>query len=320
MARRSPAPLPVARGHIGVTSRSRFCSASGDSTPALELDRAAHSPGCSDPGCDHAEHAGHDHRFESWSYETDRPLSLDALRKVAAKLPANVYRAKGVVAASGGARAPRRCCRWWASGWTSPSTASGADRPPRTRIVAIGAAGTIGPGDLEKHFAARLAEGTGDGAAERVCAVLTRRIAAIAAPPLPPLMLVLAVVVMVQEFPRVLFVFGLLLVAIAAAWYGLLRRGAARAVGFAAGDSRARGDGDRAGEQRRPRRRRNRDRGRAGAGRRRGQGRDLLPRATPEAPAPKRAVLFYNPKSGGGRRRSSSSPKRPERGASSRSS
>ena len=59
--------------------------------------------------------------------------------------------------------------------------------------------------------------------------------AAIAALLLPPLMLVLAVVVMVQEFPRVLIVFGLLLIAIAALWYGLLRRGAARALGFAAG-------------------------------------------------------------------------------------
>ena len=38
---------------------------------------------------------------------------------------------------------------------------------PRTRIVAIGAAGTIGRGDLEKHFAACLTEGAGDGAAER---------------------------------------------------------------------------------------------------------------------------------------------------------
>ena len=47
---------------------------------SLEPDRAPHSPGCTDPGCDHAEHTGHDHRFESWSYETDRPLSLDALR------------------------------------------------------------------------------------------------------------------------------------------------------------------------------------------------------------------------------------------------
>ena len=47
-----------------------------------------------------------------------------------------------------------------------------------------------------------------------VCRAERRRTAAaIAALLLPPLMLVLAVVVMVQEFPRVLFVFGLLLIA-----------------------------------------------------------------------------------------------------------
>ena len=62
-----------------------------------------------------------------------------------------------------------------------------------------------------------------------------RRAAAIAALLLPPLMLVLAVVVMVQEFPRVLFVFALLLVGFAAFWYGLIRRGAARALGLAVG-------------------------------------------------------------------------------------
>ena len=33
---------------------------------------------------------------------------------------------------------------------------------PRTQIVAIGAAGALGEGDLEKHFGPCLAEGTGD--------------------------------------------------------------------------------------------------------------------------------------------------------------
>ena len=47
----------------------------------LEPDRADHSPGCTDPGRGHERHAGHDHRFESWSYETDRPFSLDRLCK-----------------------------------------------------------------------------------------------------------------------------------------------------------------------------------------------------------------------------------------------
>ena len=47
-------------------------------------------------------------------------------------------------------------------------------------------------------------------------------------------MLVLAVVVMVQEFPRVLIVLGLLLIAMAAVWYVFVEA-AARAVGFTAG-------------------------------------------------------------------------------------
>ena len=131
-----------------------------------EFDRPAHSPGCSGPGCDHAEHAGHDRRFESWSFETDRPLSIDALRKVAAKLPANVYRAKGVFAA---AEAPGRRGVLQVVGKRVDVALDGewGRQPPRTRIVAIGATGTIGPGGLEKHFAACLAEGTGNGATER---------------------------------------------------------------------------------------------------------------------------------------------------------
>ena len=129
----------------------------------LEPDRAAHSLVCTDPGCDHAEHTGHDHRFESWSYETDRPLSLDALRTTAAKLPAGVYRAKGVVAVS---EAPERRAVLQVVGKRVDVSFDGdwGGQAPRTRIVAIGAAGTIAPGDLETHFAACLAEGDGHGA------------------------------------------------------------------------------------------------------------------------------------------------------------
>ena len=130
---------------------------------SLEPDRTPHSPGCTDPGCDHAEHTGHDHRFESWSYETDRPLSLDALRITAGKLPANIYRAKGVVAAS---EAPERRAVLQVVGKRVDVSFDGdwGGQAPRTRIVAIGAAGTIAPGDLETHFAACLADGHADGA------------------------------------------------------------------------------------------------------------------------------------------------------------
>ncbi len=130
-----------------------------------EPDRGAHSPGCTDPGCGHADHAGHDHRFESWSYETDRPLSLDNLRNAAAKLPADIYRAKGVVATS---EAPERRAVLQVVGKRVDISFDGGwdGQAPRTRIVAIGAGGAITPGDLETHFAACLAEG--DGAAARL--------------------------------------------------------------------------------------------------------------------------------------------------------
>ena len=45
----------------------------------------------------------------------------------------------------------------------------------------------------------------------------------------------LAVVVAVQEFPRGLIALACVAVAAAAAWYGVLRRGAARVAGLAVG-------------------------------------------------------------------------------------
>ena len=81
---------------------------------------------------------------------------------MAAKLPADVYRAKGVFAA---AEAPGRRGVLQVVGKRVDVALDGdwGGKAPSTRIVAIGAAGTIGPGDLEKHFAACLAEGTGEG-------------------------------------------------------------------------------------------------------------------------------------------------------------
>src|SRR5208282_5071061 len=42
----------------------------------------------------HDDHGG---AFSTWSYETDKPLSLEALRETARKLPASIYRCKGVI-------------------------------------------------------------------------------------------------------------------------------------------------------------------------------------------------------------------------------
>jgi len=57
------------------------------------------SVGRFDPAqADLAVHA-HDHSkmFSTWCYESDRPLSVEALREVVSKLPPEIYRAKGVV-------------------------------------------------------------------------------------------------------------------------------------------------------------------------------------------------------------------------------
>src|SRR5262245_24491813 len=54
--------------------------------------------GCSAPACGH-DYQQHDHAqtFDTWSWETDRPLILEALREAASRLPVHVYRAKGVI-------------------------------------------------------------------------------------------------------------------------------------------------------------------------------------------------------------------------------
>jgi G3E family GTPase len=101
------------------------------------------------------EHPGHSHAaassiFETWSWESDRPLSLEALSEmVRRELPASVYRCKGIVYA---AEQPekrltlqavgRRTEIYELDGW--------GKRTPGTRIVAIGSA--IDAGELNRKF------------------------------------------------------------------------------------------------------------------------------------------------------------------------
>ena len=79
-------------------SVGRFDPSRLDSTPSLDQPDRSHD--CVGPDCEHHAHEDrHDHSqvFKTWSYETDQPLSLEALRESASKLPASVYRCKGVV-------------------------------------------------------------------------------------------------------------------------------------------------------------------------------------------------------------------------------
>jgi len=104
---------------------------------------------CSDPTCRDDAH-GHDHSklFSTWSYETDQPLGLEALRETMRRLPGSIYRAKGVVYAADSPRrrvvlqvVGRRVDISLEEGW--------GHRTPRTQIVAIGAAGSIDTNQLE---------------------------------------------------------------------------------------------------------------------------------------------------------------------------
>jgi G3E family GTPase len=107
---------------------------------------------CSDPHCHRAPHL-HDHSqsFSAWSYETDQPLSLEALRDAASKLPANIYRAKGVIYT---ADAPARRAVLQVVGRRVDISLADEwrDRPPRTQIVAIGAPGAMDGEALRATF------------------------------------------------------------------------------------------------------------------------------------------------------------------------
>jgi len=108
--------------------------------------------GCSDPLCDHENHHhNHAQMFSTWSYETDRPLSLEALREAASKLPANIYRAKGVIYTSD---EPERRVVLQVVGRRVDISLEEEwrGRPRRTQIVAIGAAGAIDKELLRDKF------------------------------------------------------------------------------------------------------------------------------------------------------------------------
>jgi G3E family GTPase len=117
----------------------------------LDLQMAEHAGCAKANGRD--EHRDHANTFSTWSYETDQPLSLDALRKVARALPGHIYRAKGVVYISD---APERRAVLQVVGRRVDISMHDEwnHRVPRTQIVAIGAAESMDTTLLEQTFAA----------------------------------------------------------------------------------------------------------------------------------------------------------------------
>lgn len=106
---------------------------------------------CGDPDCHHERHHDHSKAFSTWSYETDQPLSLEALREAASKLAVSVYRAKGVIYS---ADAPERRAVLQVVGRRVDISLEDAwgTRQPRTQIVAIGAYGAMDEEALHRKF------------------------------------------------------------------------------------------------------------------------------------------------------------------------
>ena len=127
----------IEAGHCNVPLEVLLSVGQFDPTQVGLSLRALERHDCDDPGCDHQHNHDHSKAFSTWSYETDQPLSLEALRQVASKLPANIYRAKGVIYV---AEVPERRAVLQVVGRRVDISLDDEwkKRPPRTRIVAIG--------------------------------------------------------------------------------------------------------------------------------------------------------------------------------------
>jgi G3E family GTPase len=117
---------------------------------------------CTDPNCNQKHPPSregfcpdrrleHSKAFSTWSYQTDRPFSIEALREAASKLPANIYRAKGVIYTAD--EPDRRTILQVVGRRVNISLENEwGERAPRTQIVAIGAAGAVDTEWLRKSF------------------------------------------------------------------------------------------------------------------------------------------------------------------------
>jgi G3E family GTPase len=140
----SPEHVEVAREWIDLhINRIRIIEATRCNVP-LEILLAV---GRFDPAQAVSRHEGHEHHhgegtlgsmFQTWSYESDCPFSLEALREMVRKeLPASIYRCKGIVFT---AKSPEKRYALQAVGRRVEITELGdwGARMPKNRLVAIG--------------------------------------------------------------------------------------------------------------------------------------------------------------------------------------
>lgn len=89
--------------------------------------------------------------FDTWSFETDQPLSLAAVEQAAKHLPGGVFRCKGIVYTKEEPQRPavlqvvcRRVEMTFLPGWDG--------QVPCTRLVTISSPGSVDPDDLQRRF------------------------------------------------------------------------------------------------------------------------------------------------------------------------
>ncbi|MDE3738892.1 GTP-binding protein [Pseudomonas resinovorans] len=94
--------------------------------------------------------------FDTWSFSTERPLSLKALRKTLAALPSEIYRAKGVCHI---AEAPGKRCILHLVGSRSEIKPDQGwnDGAPHTQLIVIGKRGAIDAAEFQAMFDACVA-------------------------------------------------------------------------------------------------------------------------------------------------------------------
>jgi G3E family GTPase len=105
----------------------------------------------------HHGHDGNDRMFETWSYESDKPMSLEALREmVQRELPVSVYRCKGIVFA---ADSPDTRLALQVVGRRTEISEidEWGERAPRSQIIAIGTPDGFDSAELTRQFDACLA-------------------------------------------------------------------------------------------------------------------------------------------------------------------
>ena len=139
--------------------------AAGRFDPAQFADDLREGHACGDPHCAQRDH-DHGGVFGTWTFDSSEPLSLEALRETARKLPAGIYRCKGVVHA---ADEPGRRAVLQVVGKRVDISLDDewGGREPRTRIVAIGAHGAVDAAAFRETFARCRAEAAPGGTGGR---------------------------------------------------------------------------------------------------------------------------------------------------------